>query len=96
MNKKQLARVESLYRDGVSQEVCFSSIMGMSSSHTEAAVFIRKFIRGMVEAPLYQEIADLNRLNDELHMELFGQTLTDKEKEKDEQPDGKESSNLEG
>ena len=94
MNKKKLDRVKSLYRDGVSMDVCLSSIMGMSTSHTDAAIFIRRFVRDMIEFPLYEEISNLNKLNDELHLELYYQTLTDKEKEKDEQTDGTESPNL--
>ena len=95
MNKKQMARVQSLYRDGVSTDVCFSSIMGMSNTHTDAAISIRKFVREMIEKPLYEEISLINKENDDLR-DLLGETLTeDKEKEKDEQPHGTGSSDLE-
>jgi hypothetical protein len=77
MNKKKMERVKSLYRDGVSMDVCFSSIMGMSSSDTEAAVFIRKFVREMIEQPLREEIAKLHK--DAFMLQNKGNDLTQEE-----------------
>lgn len=79
MNKKKMERVKSLYRDGVSMDVCFSSIMGMSSSDTEAAVFIRKFVREMVEQPLREEITRLETEPSDLTQEEMDQYLLIKE-----------------
>lgn len=43
MNKKQFARVLSLWRDKVSEEICVCTIIELSGSNTEAAIFIAKF-----------------------------------------------------
>ena len=43
MNKRQLSRIISLYRDGVSPEVCTSTIIEMSLTTIEASIFINKF-----------------------------------------------------
>lgn len=89
MNKKQFNRVKSLYHDGVSMDVCFSSIMGMSQNHTEAAVFIRRFVQEMIEAPLYEEI---DRKMKEIES---WETLLQKETEEYEPSNGKRSSHVE-
>ena len=47
MNKKQMARVVNLYRDGVSLEVCISSIIEMSKTNLDAGISITKFIESM-------------------------------------------------
>ena len=73
MNKKKLERVKSLYRDGVSLDVCLSSIIGMSSSDTEASVFIRKFVREMIEGPLKEEINKLKAETEKENEPLNGE-----------------------
>ena len=55
MNKRQLTRVTNLYRDGVSPEVCVSSIIEMSRTNTEAGVFICKFFNSTIINPLKQK-----------------------------------------
>ena len=56
MNKKQYARVKSLYMDKVSLEVCIIAINEMSKNETESAVFITKFFNEMIINPLKHEL----------------------------------------
>ena len=59
MNKRQLSRVISLYRDGVSPQVCTSTIIAMSRSSIEASVFIDKFYNSTVLDVFKREIQQL-------------------------------------
>jgi len=43
MNKKKFARIQALYRDGVARPICVASILNMSKTTTEAAVWVDKF-----------------------------------------------------
>ena len=63
MNKRKLSKIISLYKDGVSPEVCASSIIEMSKSKTEAGIFITKFFKQTM-------IESLDRENRLLHEEL--------------------------
>ena len=58
MNKKQFNRVTSLYRDGVSSEVCVTTIIEMSQTNTEASIFICKFFNEMIIEPLSREMLE--------------------------------------
>jgi hypothetical protein len=78
MNKKQQARVEALYRDGVSPEVCGSIIIGMSHNDTEASIFIHKFYEKMVIQPL---LDDNDKLMEKIKDLSLGRTMTFKEEE---------------
>jgi len=68
MNKKQFARVTSLYRDGVTPQVCITAIMAMSRSDTEAAIFIDKFYSNIYvwKKPINEPINIIRDIKNEL------------------------------
>jgi hypothetical protein len=59
MNKKQFNRITNLYRDGVTDNICITSIIEMSKSDFEASIFISRFYNEMVIDPLEEEIKTL-------------------------------------
>ena len=82
MNKKQFARIKALYKDGVSKVVCITSIIEMSKSHTEAAIFIDRFFEHLLRTLSLELRAwqDVERRRAEIET---GITLNNKEKGKD-------------
>ena len=90
MNKKQFNRITNLYRDGVSEQVCITSIIEMSKSDFEASTFISRFYNEMILASLCKE-------NEALTLELNQwQKLEKRLKEiEDESSNREKSSNVE-
>jgi len=58
MNKKKFARILSMYRDKVSYGICVAAIIEMSSSSTQAGVWLEKLHEEIIK-PLKQENVEL-------------------------------------
>ena len=61
MNKKKFARILSMYRDGVNERACIESIMDMSSSHTQASIWIGKFYYETLLKPKLMEVSNYDK-----------------------------------